>query len=74
VDSTGGCLMIFADFSLFAFAAKKLGTAPAVTVSFDAEFIEADREGDLIEADDDVGRAGRMLILLRGVLRSLDLC
>jgi acyl-coenzyme A thioesterase PaaI-like protein len=47
VDSTdGGCLMTFADFLLFAFACKKLGTAPAVTVSFNAEFIEAGREGD----------------------------
>jgi acyl-coenzyme A thioesterase PaaI-like protein len=41
-DSTdGGCLMTFADFSLCAFASKEFGTDPAVTVSFNAEFIEA---------------------------------
>jgi acyl-coenzyme A thioesterase PaaI-like protein len=63
VDRTdGGCLMTFADFSLLAFASKELGTAPAVTVSFDAEFIEAGREGDLIEAEGDVVRAGRTLV------------
>jgi acyl-coenzyme A thioesterase PaaI-like protein len=46
----------------------------AVTVSINAEFIEAGREGDLIEAEGDVVCAGRTLIFLSGVLRSLDMC
>lgn len=68
-STDGGCLTTFADFSLFAFASRELGTALAVTVSLNAEFIEAAREGDLIEAEGDVVRAGRSLIFLRGVLR-----
>jgi uncharacterized protein (TIGR00369 family) len=70
MDTTdGGCLMTFADFSLFAFASRELGTAPAVTVSFNAEFIEAAKVGELIEAEGEVVRAGRSLIFVRGTLR-----
>ena len=65
----GGCLMTFADFSLFAFASRELGTVPAVTVSFSAEFIDAAKVGELIEAEGEVVRAGRSLIFLRGTLR-----
>jgi uncharacterized protein (TIGR00369 family) len=65
----GGCLMTFADFSLFAFASRELGAASGVTVSFNAEFIDAAREGELIEAEGEVVRAGRSLIFLRGTLR-----
>jgi uncharacterized protein (TIGR00369 family) len=65
----GGCLMTFADFSLFAFASRELGTSSAVTVSFNAEFIDAAREGDLIEGEGEVVRAGRSVIFLRGTLR-----
>lgn len=68
----GGCLMTFADFSLFAFASRELGTVPAVTISFNADFIEAAREGELIEAEGEVVRAGRSLIFLRGTLRGHD--
>ena len=64
----GGCLMTFADFSLFAFASRELGTVPAVTVSFSAEFIGAAKVGELIEAEGEVVRAGRSLIFLRGTL------
>jgi uncharacterized protein (TIGR00369 family) len=65
----GGCLMTFADFSLFAFASRELGAASGVTVSFNAEFIDAARENELIEAEGEVVRAGRSLIFLRGTLR-----
>jgi acyl-coenzyme A thioesterase PaaI-like protein len=43
---------------------------PAVTVSFACEFLDAAREGDLIECDGEIMRAGGSLIFLRGVLRS----
>jgi uncharacterized protein (TIGR00369 family) len=66
----GGCLMTFADFSLFAIASRELGATQGVTVSFNAEFIDAAIEGELIEADGEVVRAGRSLIFLRGTLRS----
>jgi uncharacterized protein (TIGR00369 family) len=65
----GGCLMTFADFSLFAFASRELGNASGVTVSFNAEFIDAAREGDLVEAEGEIVRAGRSLLFVRGTLR-----
>ncbi|MDU1669380.1 MAG: PaaI family thioesterase, partial [Bradyrhizobium sp.] len=53
----GGCLMTFADYCLFAFAAPIL-QGPGVTVSFSSEFLDAAREGELIEATGEVTRAG----------------
>ena len=43
---------------------------PGVTVSFACEFLDAAREGELIECDGEITRAGGSLIFLRGVLRS----
>jgi uncharacterized protein (TIGR00369 family) len=65
----GGCLMTFADYCLFAFAARHL-QGPGVTVAFGAEFLDAAYEGELIEADGEVTRAGRSLIFVRGILKS----
>jgi len=64
----GGCYMTFADYCLFALASREL-QGPAVTVSFSCEFLGAAREGDLIECDGEVTRAGGSLIFLRGLLR-----
>ena len=63
----GGCYMTFADYCLFAFAAREL-EAPAVTVSFACEFLDAAKEGDLIETIGGITRAGGSLIFLRGTL------
>jgi acyl-coenzyme A thioesterase PaaI-like protein len=41
-----------------------------VTVSFSCEFLDAAREGELIECDGEITRAGGSLIFLRGVLKS----
>ena len=65
----GGCFMAFADYCLFAIAASHL-QGPGVTVGFSCEFLDAAREGDLIECDGEVTRAGGSLIFLRGTLRS----
>ena len=43
---------------------------PGVTVSFGCEFLDAAREGELVECDGEITRAGGSLIFLRGVLRS----
>jgi uncharacterized protein (TIGR00369 family) len=67
----GGCFMTFADYSLFAIAAKELD-GPAVTVAFGAEFLDAAFEGELIEATGEVTRAGKSLIFIRGILKSGD--
>ena len=58
----------FADYCLAAIAAAKSG--PGVTVGFGCEFLDAAREGELIECDGEVTRAGGSLIFLRGTLRS----
>ena len=64
----GGCYMTFADYCLFAIASREL-QAPGVTVSFACEFLDAAREGDLIECDGEMTRIGGSLIFLRGILR-----
>jgi acyl-coenzyme A thioesterase PaaI-like protein len=65
----GGCLMTFADYSLFALASSVL-QGPAVTVSFASEFLDAAREGELVECEGEITRAGGSLIFLRGMLKS----
>jgi uncharacterized protein (TIGR00369 family) len=65
----GGCYMTFADYCLFAFARDEL-KGPGVTVAFNAEFLDAATEGDLVEATGEVTRAGGSLIFLRGLLTS----
>jgi acyl-coenzyme A thioesterase PaaI-like protein len=65
----GGCFMTFADFCLFAIAGREL-QGPGVTVSFSCEFLDAAREGDLIECDGEMTRVGGSLIFLRGMLKS----
>lgn len=63
----GGCYMTFADYCLFAIASPVL-EGPGVTVAFSCEFLDAAREGDLIECDGEMTRVGGSLIFLRGVL------
>lgn len=64
----GGCLMAFADYCLAAFATAHVG--PGVTVGFSCEFLDAAREGELVECDGEVTRAGSSLIFLRGTMRA----
>ena len=65
----GGCYMSFADYCLFAIASPHL-QSPGVTVGFACEFLDAAHEGELIECDGEITRAGGSLIFLRGTLRS----
>ena len=67
----GSCFMTFADYCLFAIASPVLH-GPGVTVSFASEFLDAAREGELIECDGEITRAGGSLIFLRGLQRSGD--
>jgi uncharacterized protein (TIGR00369 family) len=67
----GGCFMSFADYCLFAVASPVLG-GPAVTVAFSCEFLDAVREGELVEGFVEITRAGGSLIFLRGVLKSAE--
>lgn len=64
----GGCLMSFADFSLFGIAHEALAPSGyGVTVAFTSEFLGSANEGDYIEARGEVLRAGRSLIFVRGL-------
>ena len=65
----GGCFMSFADYSLFAIAGPVL-QGPGVTVAFSCEFLDAAREGELVEGTGEITRAGGSLIFLRGQLRA----
>jgi acyl-coenzyme A thioesterase PaaI-like protein len=65
----GGCFMSFADYCLFAIASSVL-EGPGVTVSFGCEFLDAAREGELIEGSGEITRAGGSMIFLRGLLKS----
>lgn len=67
----GGCFMSFADYSLFALASHEL-QSPGVTVSFSCDFLDAAREGELIECEGEVTRAGGSLIFIRGELKSAE--
>ena len=69
----GGCFMAFADYCLFAIAGPILH-GPGVTVAFSCEFLDAAREGELIEGTGEITRAGGSLIFLRGQLRSGERC
>jgi uncharacterized protein (TIGR00369 family) len=64
----GGCLMAFADFSLFWIAHEETREFPAVTASFNSEFIDSAKEGDLLEASGEVVRAAASLIFVRGLI------
>jgi acyl-coenzyme A thioesterase PaaI-like protein len=65
----GGAFMSFADYCLFAMAAPVL-EGPGVTVSFACEFLDAAREGELVEGTGEIMRAGGSMIFLRGLLKS----
>ena len=65
----GGAFMAFADYCLFAMAAPVL-EGPGVTVSFGCEFLDAAREGELVEGSGEIMRAGGSMIFLRGLLKS----
>jgi uncharacterized protein (TIGR00369 family) len=65
----GGAFMSFADYCLFATSAPIL-EGPAVTVSFGCEFLDAAREGELVEGNAEIMRAGGSMIFLRGLLTS----
>jgi acyl-coenzyme A thioesterase PaaI-like protein len=65
----GGALMSFADYCLFATASPIL-EGPGVTMTFACEFLDAAREGELVEGRVDITRAGRSMIFLRGLLTS----
>jgi uncharacterized protein (TIGR00369 family) len=63
----GGCMMTFADYSLFMIGRKHMDGS-AVTISLNGEFVGPAAEGDLIEATGEVVRAGGSLLFVRGII------
>ena len=68
----GGCMMTFADFSLFALSRRERGPGHSVTVSFNSEFVGPAYEGDLVLCTGEVVRAGGSLVFIRGMLKVED--
>jgi uncharacterized protein (TIGR00369 family) len=68
----GGALMTFADYCLFAIAQHELRTAPAVTATFNSEFIAAVPAGIVIECTGEVIRSTRHLIFVRGLMKNAE--
>jgi len=65
----GGCLMSFADMSLFAVAFGEVGPFHGVTLTLNAEFTAPGQLGDRLEATGQVVRAGGSIIFVRGEIR-----
>jgi uncharacterized protein (TIGR00369 family) len=66
----GGCLMTFADYSIFLIAREALTGHGSVTASMNSEFVDGAREGELIECRGEVVRAGASLVFVRGMITS----
>jgi acyl-coenzyme A thioesterase PaaI-like protein len=64
----GGCLMTFADYAIFIFAREALAGHGSVTASMNCEFVDAGREGELIECRGEVVRAGASMVFVRGMI------
>lgn len=63
----GGCLLTFADFSLFALAVRELKDHRSVTVSLNGEFAGSASVGELVECTGEVVRDGG-LVFIRGLV------
>jgi len=64
----GGCVMTFADFSLFAIARDAIVGSPCVTATFNCELVGTAREGELVECTGEVVKAGRSMVFVRGLI------
>lgn len=63
----GGCLMTFADSAIFTIAADEMADTHGVTMNLSGDFLDAAREGQLIEARGEVTRGGGKTIYVRGI-------
>ena len=64
----GGCVMTFADFSIFVIAREDILNSNTVTATFSGEFVGTAHEGDLVECRGEVVKAGRSMVFVRGVI------
>lgn len=66
----GGCLMTFADYAMFCIARGVMGGSPAVTATFNGEFLSSVHVGTRVECTGEVVKAGRSLVFFRGLITS----
>ncbi|TAL33359.1 PaaI family thioesterase [Phenylobacterium sp.] len=66
----GGCVMTFADFSLFVIARDAIDGSSTVTATFNCELVGTAFEGDLVECRGEVVKAGRSMVFVRGMITS----
>jgi len=64
----GGCVMTFADFSLFVIARDAIAGSSTVTATFNCELVGSAGIGELVECRGDVVKAGRSMIFVRGII------
>lgn len=64
----GGCLMTFADYSLFVIARDALREHSSVTATFNAELVGTARVGERVECTGEVVKAGRSMVFVRGLV------
>ena len=64
----GGCVMTFADFSLFVIAKHAINGQASVTATFNCELVGTAREGELVECRGEVVKAGRSMVFVRGLI------
>ena len=64
----GGCVMTFADFSLFVIARDVIDGSRTVTATFNGELVGTAHEGDLVECRGEVVKAGRSMVFVRGII------
>ena len=64
----GGCIMTFADFSLFWIAREAIEGVNSVTATFNCELLGTARIGDLVECRGEVVKAGRSMVFVRGLI------
>jgi acyl-coenzyme A thioesterase PaaI-like protein len=64
----GGCVMTFADFSLFVIARDVIDGSRCVTATFNCELVGTARIGELVECRGEVVKAGRSMVFVRGLI------
>lgn len=68
----GGCLMTFADISLFQIAYQEMEGKLGVTVQLNTNFIDGAYVGELLEASGQMTKAGKSLIFVTGQISAGD--
>jgi acyl-coenzyme A thioesterase PaaI-like protein len=64
----GGCVMTFADYSLFVIARDAIEGASTVTATFNCELVGTARVGDVVECRGEVVKPGRSMVFVRGII------